>query len=413
MSAQYHAPMRSSLLVSLAIVAGVLTTPQRYQASQDVDAALRERARASLRKAVEFYRTKVATQGGYHFAYAEDLSYGRSEMSEGPTRVEIQREGTPLVGLAYLDAYAATADAYYLDAARDVARALVKGQYCSGGWDYYIEFDPSKRAQFPYRADGGCARRDADASRAADDARRQRHAGRGARADARRSRARLQGCGDSRGRALCARQSDQGAVPERRLAAAVFAVPGGIRISPSSEPAIPSRGSGQWPGASYYTHYTFNDNSIVDAIDAMLEAARIYNEPRYLAAAEKGGEFILLAQMPEPQPGWAQQYDRDMHPAWARQFEPPSITGGESQSVAAGAAAAAIAKPGTGSISSRSRARSPTTSGRCCRTSPIHRRSAGARVRRTRRAWRASTSCTPTGRSTSRRGRASPRSDKA
>ena len=65
----------------------------------------------------------------------------------------------------------------------------------------------------------------------------------------------------------------------------------------------------------------------------MLEAARIYNEPRYLASAEKGGEFILLAQMPEPQPGWAQQYDRDMHPAWARQFEPPSITGGESQSV--------------------------------------------------------------------------------
>jgi hypothetical protein len=85
---------------------------------------------------VEFYRTKVATEGGYHFAYAEDLSYGRSEMSEGPTRVEIQREGTPLVGMTYLEAYAATADTYYLDAARDVARALVKGQYCSGGWDY-------------------------------------------------------------------------------------------------------------------------------------------------------------------------------------------------------------------------------------------------------------------------------------
>jgi hypothetical protein len=42
---------------------------------------------------------------------------------------------------------------------------------------------------------------------------------------------------------------------------------------------------------------------------------------------------MLFSQMPEPQPGWAQQYDREMHPAWARQFEPPSITGGESQSV--------------------------------------------------------------------------------
>ena len=52
-----------------------------------------------------------------------------------------------------------------------------------------------------------------------------------------------------------------------------------------------------------------------------------------MASAEKGGEFMLLSQMPEPQPGWAQQYDHGMHPAWARQFEPPSITGGESQSV--------------------------------------------------------------------------------
>jgi PelA/Pel-15E family pectate lyase len=88
-----------------------------------------------------------------------------------------------------------------------------------------------------------------------------------------------------------------------------------------------------WPGSNYFTHYTFNDNSIIDAIDAMLEAARIYSEPRYLGSAERGGAFILSAQMPEPQPGWAQQYDRDMHPAWARRFEPPSITGGESQSV--------------------------------------------------------------------------------
>ncbi|MEZ5394620.1 MAG: hypothetical protein R2724_17540 [Bryobacterales bacterium] len=28
--------------------------------------------------------------------------------------------------------------------------------------------------------------------------------------------------------------------------------------------------------------------------------------------------------------GLGAQYDRDMHPAWARIFEPPSVTGGES-----------------------------------------------------------------------------------
>ena len=139
--------LRTTLLV------GVLATG--FPARGD-DPALRERAQVALRKAVEFYRTKVSTQGAYHFAYTEDLSYGRSEMSEGPTRVEVQRDGTPFVGMAYLDAYEATRDGYYLEAAREVARALVKGQYCSGGWDYFIEFDVQKRAQYPYRADERC-----------------------------------------------------------------------------------------------------------------------------------------------------------------------------------------------------------------------------------------------------------------
>jgi hypothetical protein len=43
------------------------------------------------------------------------------------------------------------------------------------------------------------------------------------------------------------------------------------------------------------------------------------------------GDFLILAQMPEPQPAWAQQYGHNMHPIWARKFEPPGITGGESQ----------------------------------------------------------------------------------
>lgn len=319
----------------MAIVIAAVLTPTvgvLPQARQDADKALREQARASLRKAVEFYRTKVATHGGYHFAYAEDLSYGRSEMSEGPTRVEIQRDGTPLVALAYLDAYAATGDVYYLESARDVARALVKGQFCSGGWDYYIEFDPAKRAQFPYRADGSCAKRDTTPQQrptTLDDNVTQSAVRVLMRID------RELGFRDASIHeaarfaldSLVKAQYPNGAWPQRY---SQFPTPSEFPVKRASYPASWER---KWPGASYYTHYTFNDNSIVDAMDAMLEAARIYTEPRYLASAEKGGEFILLAQMPEPQTGWAQQYDREMHPAWARQFEPPSITGGESQSV--------------------------------------------------------------------------------
>jgi PelA/Pel-15E family pectate lyase len=316
-----------------AAAAGLATGPAEGPSTAPAqDPALRERALAGLRTAVEFYRTKVATHGGYHFAYAEDLSYGRSEQSDGPARVEIQRDGTPIVAMAYLDAYEATGDRYYLDAAREVALVLVKGQYCSGGWGYFIEFDPQKRPGYPYRADGRC--------------------GDPAPAGAERPSTLDDNVSQAAMRVLMRVDRDLGFKDAPIHDAARFALdslvkaqyPNGAwpqRFSrfpdPSAFPveraSYPDSWARTWPGSNYFEHYTFNDNSIVDAIDAMLEAARIYDEPRYRASAEKGGAFILLAQMPEPQPGWAQQYDRDMHPAWARQFEPPSITGGESQSI--------------------------------------------------------------------------------
>jgi hypothetical protein len=59
----------------------------------------------------------------------------------------------------------------------------------------------------------------------------------------------------------------------------------------------------------------------------------VYTDRRYRASAERAGDFLVLAQMPEPQPAWAQQYDKDMAPVWSRAFEPPAVTGGESQGI--------------------------------------------------------------------------------
>jgi hypothetical protein len=84
---------------------------------------------------------------------------------------------------------------------------------------------------------------------------------------------------------------------------------------------------------NYQGHYTFNDNSIADMIKTLFAAAKIYGDERYRQAAEKAADFVLLAQLPEPQPGWAQQYDTNMHPVWARRFEPPAISGRESQDI--------------------------------------------------------------------------------
>ena len=83
---------------------------------------------------------------------------------------------------------------------------------------------------------------------------------------------------------------------------------------PVKRASYPDAWSRKFPGGKYWFFYTFNDGNVDDAIDTLLLAAEVYRERRYRDAALKAGEFILLAQMPEPQPAWAQQYDYDMHP---------------------------------------------------------------------------------------------------
>jgi hypothetical protein len=89
----------------------------------------------------------------------------------------------------------------------------------------------------------------------------------------------------------------------------------------------------EWPNENYRGYYTFNDNALADVIRLLFDAAEVYEDERYAEGAKRGGDFILLAQMPEPQPAWAQQYNLQMQPAWARKFEPASVTGGESQGI--------------------------------------------------------------------------------
>ena len=126
---------------------------------------------------------------------------------------------------------------------------------------------------------------------------------------------------------LLAVQYPIGAWPQR------FTEPPDPEKFPVKKAGYPESWSRTYPGSGYSAFYTFNDNAVNDVIDVMFMAWKVYGEERYRASAERAGEFILLAQMPEPQPAWAQQYDAGMHPAWARKFEPPSITGGESQGV--------------------------------------------------------------------------------
>ncbi|NOX54678.1 MAG: polysaccharide lyase [Planctomycetes bacterium] len=281
----------------------------------------------ALEKAVHFFRNEVSAQGGYLWRCSADLSKREGEGRAGPLTAWVQPPGTPTVGDGYLVAYRLSGRSFLLDAARETGLALVRGQLRSGGWDYRIEFDPKQRKRYAYRVDGESAGRrnvstlDDDNTQSAIRFLMHLDEALGFR-DAEIHEA-VQYALDS----LVKVQYPNGAWPQR------FTEPPDPKRFPVKRASYPKSWSRTWPHKNYASYYTFNDNTIADVIRTLLEAAEIYKDGRYLAAARKGGDFILLAQMPDPQPAWAQQYDADMHPAWARKFEPPAITGGESQGV--------------------------------------------------------------------------------
>lgn len=289
-------------------------------------AQTRDEVLAAMRRATTFYQARVATEGGYHFHYLPDLTGGKSEHASGPTQIENQRDATPRVALAYLESYDATHDRIYLEAARAAALALVRGQLCSGGWDYLTEFDPAKRRRYPYRADNNCALTKPPTT--LDDNVTQACIRVLMRVDRELdfSDPKIHEAAQFALSALVRAQYPNGAWPQRFNQSVPGEAPAAARASyPASWPR-------QWPGGNYQQHYTLNDHALADVIDTLLEAARLYRDPRYRQAAERGGAFLLAAQMPDPQPGWAQQYDANLHPIWARVFEPPAVSGLETQS---------------------------------------------------------------------------------
>lgn len=283
-----------------------------------------EDAGESLRKAIAYFREHVATRGGYLWRYSADLSKREGEGKATPTQAWVQPPGTPAVGAAILRAYKSTRDTYYLDAAKDTAMALVQGQLQSGGWDYRIEFDPEKRKSYAYRADGNIqgnntSTLDDDTTQAAVSFLMQVDAALGF------SNPAIHDAAKYALTKLIEVQYPNGAWPQR------FDRPPDPAKYPVVKATYPERWSREYLQRDYRSDYTFNDNGISDTIETMMLAFSVYGDAKYRDAALRAGDFILLAQMPDPQPGWAQQYDVSMHPVWARKFEPPAITGGESQ----------------------------------------------------------------------------------
>ena len=105
--------------------------------------------------------------------------------------------------------------------------------------------------------------------------------------------------------------------------------------------------NGGWPqyfplADDYSTHITYNDNAMINVLDLLRAAARgeapfaFLDQPRRdraAAAVAKGIECILHTQVRQNGglTAWCAQHDAvTLQPVWARNFEPPSLSGSES-----------------------------------------------------------------------------------
>ena len=288
--------------------------------------------RAALVKAASFFHEHVGFEGGYLWYYSGDLKLAEAEGIPEKGVAWGQPPGTPAIGETFLNAWEATKEPRFLEFASATAKALLRGQLHSGGWDHSFDLRDDKREPHGYR---DLPRPKKPASRTSlddditpsalrflmryDGATRFQHP------EVR--EAALHALG-----AIRAAQYPNGAwyqwwlhIPE----------PASEAEHPVMRAAYPESSPAEWDNR-WTGRYFLNDNVAVNVMDTLMLASRTYQEPEWMAIARRAGDFLLLAQMPDPQPAWAQQYDPKMHPVWDRKFEPPAIASRESERVLLG-----------------------------------------------------------------------------
>lgn len=280
--------------------------------------------RLGLRRAADFFRTQVATHGGYVYYYSPDLQERWGEGKATNDQIWVQEPGTPRVGMAFLKAFEATGESSYLQTAQEAAQALLYGQLESGGWTNAIDFDSNGSQVSAYRNGKGKAKGKNFST--LDDGITQatlRFLMRVEKA----SSGKVEGLKEALDvalNALLAAQFPNGGFPQGWMAP--------VEKRPVVKAQYPDY---DWRTENriknYWEHYTLNDGVCGQVAATLEDVVTVRGDMRGRQSLIRLGEFLLLAQMPEPQPGWAQQYDAEMRPIWARKFEPPAIAGRETE----------------------------------------------------------------------------------
>jgi PelA/Pel-15E family pectate lyase len=263
----------------------------------------------AMKRATDFMMNKVSNRGGFLWYYSADLAGQWGEVPALKSQIWVQPPpNSSSMGEMLLDAYKVTKDSVYLKSASKAADALAFGQHPSGGWHYFIDFEPAGIPKFYEEVASQCrgweefyyyygnATFDDDTTASA-------------------ARFLLR---------LYATTLDP-KYKEPLLKALNF-------ILESQYPA------GGWPQRyplrhdfahddhpDYSSFYTYNDGVISNNIYLLLEAYEKLGNEEHRKAAYRGMDFYIISQLPSPQAGWAQQYDMDLKPAWARSYEPAAL----------------------------------------------------------------------------------------
>ena len=221
----------------------------------------------------------------------------------------IQPPGTPTMGHLFLDAYHATGDEYYYQAAEQVAGALIWAQHPSGGWNYIVDFAGERR----------CASGTTPS-------------------------ARTPGGSRSSSTTTATPRSTMPARPSRRSSCCGCTSRSGIRNTrPPLDKAIqfvldsqypigawpqryPLRPSSRMHGLPDYTSYiTFNDDVAAENIDFLMQCYQALGDERLLDPIMRGMNAFIVMQRAAAAGLGAAVHARTCKPAGARTYEPNAL----------------------------------------------------------------------------------------
>jgi PelA/Pel-15E family pectate lyase len=271
----------------------------------------RSQVLTTMKRATRFMVEKVSTRGGYVWSYLPDLSRRWGEMEAYPTMVWVQPPGTGTMGHLFLDAYHATGDDYYYQAAEKAADALIAGQLPSGGWHYFINYGDQASTDKWYATIGKNAWRLEEF---------QHYWGNGT-------------------------FDDAGTSEAMQFLLRLYVEKHDAKYRPALEKALDyvlksQYANGGWPqrypatkfpyidhGKPDYTGFiTFNDDVAGENIRFLIQYYQVTGDTRVLDPIHRAMDIYVKTQQPAPQAGWGLQYTPDdLKPTGARTYEPTAI----------------------------------------------------------------------------------------